>query len=129
MPASDRPEMHDRLRRREHLCFAVQSFIERVLLEPGERPAGVWVELALLFGEDLAENLVDERKRSAHPHRGTVGLKNSSIPREYGHAWADRRLREIHRCDATLLQLTQRCRHVLLQGTKVPAAASLRRRQ
>ena len=45
-----------------------------VLGEPGEREAGVGVELGLLAVEHLAQHVVDDGQRGRHRHRRPVGL-------------------------------------------------------
>ena len=50
----------------ELLGHAVLALVEARLLEPGQRPAAVGVEVALLLGQRLVEGLVDERQRLAH---------------------------------------------------------------
>lgn len=99
----------------ERLRVAVGAFVHPVLLEPRERPAGVGVELTLLLGEALVEDLVDETERRPHRHPRSVGLDDRRIAREDGHARPDHRLRKVHGRDVSVLQVLQRQRQIPLE--------------
>ena len=87
---------------------AVLALGEARLLEPGERPAAVGVEVALLLGQRLVEGLVDERQRLAHGERLALGVEHLGVAGVDRHARADGRLREVHRRDVAALQVGER---------------------
>ena len=61
---------------RERLGHAVLALGEARLLEPGQCPAAVGVEVALLLGQRFVESLVDERQRVAHRERLALGVEH-----------------------------------------------------
>ena len=90
------------------LGHAVLALGEARLLEPGQRPAAVGVEVALLLGQRLVEGLVDERQRLAHGERLALGVEHLGVAGVDRHARADGRLREVHRRDVAALQVGER---------------------
>ena len=93
---------------RERLGHTVLALGEARLLEPGQRPAAVGVEVALLLGQRLVEGLVDERQRLAHaraacPRRRAPWRSGCRPP-----CRADGRLRQVHRRDVAALQVGER---------------------
>ena len=87
---------------------AVLALGEARLLEPGQRPAAVGVEVALLFGQRLVERLVDERQRLAHGERLALRVEHLGVARVDRHARADGRLREVDRRDVAALKMGER---------------------
>ena len=92
----------------ERLGHAVLALGEARLLEPGQRPAAVGVEVALLLGQRLVEGLVDERQRLAHGERLALGVEHLGVAGVDRHARADGRLRQVHRRDVAALQVGER---------------------
>ena len=88
----------------EGFGIAVLAFVELVLFEPGECPAGVAVEFAFLFGEVFVEELVDELEGGADSHGGAVVFEDGGILGEDGHAGADAGLGEVYGGDVALLE-------------------------
>src|SRR5690606_21236485 len=92
----------------ERLGVAVGSLLHAELLEPGDGPARVVVELALLLGECLIQRLVDQFEGSAHAHRLAVGLEDFRVAGEDGHTWTYRCLCKVDRRDVFLLEDSKR---------------------
>ena len=92
----------------ERLGHTVLALGEPVLLEPGQRPAAVGVEVALLLGQRLVEGLVDERQRLAHRERLALGVEHLGVAGVDRHARADGRLRQVHRRDVAALEVGER---------------------
>jgi hypothetical protein len=92
----------------ERLGHAVFALGEARLLEPRQRPAAVGVEVALLLGQRLVEGLVDERQCLAHGERLALGVEHFGVAGVNRHAWADGRLRQVHRRDVAALQVRER---------------------
>ena len=63
MPASTMPATLVSLALESSLGHAVLALGEARLLKPGQRPATVGVEVALLLGQRFVEGLVDECQR------------------------------------------------------------------
>ena len=82
---------------------AVLAFGEARLLEPGERPAAVGVEVALLFGQRLVEGLIDERQCVAHRECCAFGTKHLGVASVDRHARTNRRLRQVYGRDVAAL--------------------------
>jgi hypothetical protein len=112
MPASTSPLDAGVLGLGELLGDAVLALGKARLLEPGERPAAVGVEVAFLLGQRLVEGLVDQRQRLAHAERLALGVEHLGIAGIDRHAGADGRLRQVHRRDVAALQVGQRLRAV-----------------
>ena len=93
------------------------------LLEPGDRPAGVGVELVLLLGEDLGEDLVDEPERGPDAHRRAVGLQDLRVPAEDRHPGADRCLGEVDRRDVAVLEGPERLGQLALEAARKPCGS------
>jgi hypothetical protein len=55
---------------------AVLRTCKAVLLEPGQRPAGVGVEVALLLGKHLVQGLVDQRERIAYRDNFALSIEH-----------------------------------------------------
>ena len=87
---------------------AVLAFGKAELLEPGQRPAAVGVEVALLLGQRLVEGLVDEGQRLAHRERLALGVEHLGVAGVDRHAGADGRLRQVDRRDVAALQVGER---------------------
>ena len=85
------------------------------LLEPGQRPAGVGVEVAFLLGQRLVEGLVDQRQRLAHGERLALGVEHLGVAGIDRHAGADGGLRQVHRRDVAALQMRERLRQLGLE--------------
>ncbi len=62
--------------RREDFGLTVETLIEALLLEAGERPLGSAVKFAFLLGENFGEHLIDDAERSADAHSFAIGLKD-----------------------------------------------------
>ena len=92
----------------ERLGHAVLALGEARLLEPGQRPAAVGVEVAFLLGQRLVEGLVDERQRLAHRERLAFGVEHLGVAGVDRHARADGRLRQVHRRDVAALEVGER---------------------
>ena len=108
MPASTMPATLVFLALESCLGHAVLALGEARLLEPGQRPAAVGVEVALLLGQRLVEGLVDERQRLAHGERLALGVEHLGVAGVDRHARADGRLRQVHRRDVAALQVGER---------------------
>ena len=108
MPAFDQALDAGVLGLERALGHAVLALGEARLLEPGQRPAGVGVEVALLLGQRLVEGLVDERQRLAHGERLALGVEHLGVAGVDRHARADGRLREVHRRDVAALEVGER---------------------
>ena len=85
------------------------------LLEPGQRPAGVGVEVAFLLGQRFVEGLVDQRQRGAHGERLAFGVEHLGVAGIDRHAGADGGLRQVHRRDVAGLQMRQGLRQFGLE--------------
>ena len=85
------------------------------LLEPGQRPAAVGVEVAFLLGQRLVQRLVDQRQRLAHRKRLAFGVEHFAVAGIDRHARADGRLRQVHRRDVAGLQVGERGRQFGLE--------------
>ena len=99
----------------QRLRHAELAFGEARLLKPGQRPAGIGVEVALLLSEHLVKGLVDEGKGLAHGQRIAAGVQHSGVAGEHRHARPYCGLGQIHRGDVALLHLAQRVRQLGLQ--------------
>ena len=107
MPASARPANAGVLGLGELFGDAVIALGKAGLLEPGERPAGVGVEVAFLLGQRLVERLVDERQRGAYRQRLAFGIEHLGIAGIDRHAGANGGLRQVHWRDVAGLQVCQ----------------------
>ena len=74
------------------------ALAEAILLEPGERPAAVGVEVALLFGQSFVEGLVDSASAS-RTESACLGVEHLGVAGIDRHARADGGLRQVHRRD------------------------------
>ena len=99
----------------ELLGDAVIALGKADLLEPGQRPAGIGVEIAFLLGQRLVEGLVDQGQRGAHRDRLALGVEHLGVAGIDRHAGADGRLRQVHRGDVAGLQMRQRLRQFGLE--------------
>ncbi len=109
----------------EGLGGAELAGLEPLLLEPGDRPAGVGVEVPLLGGQHPVERLVDGSQRLAHRERPALGVDHRGVAGEDRHAGADRGLREVDRGDVARLELVERRRQLGVQGLEELAAGGL----
>src|SRR5208337_3666396 len=91
----------------EYLGDAVVALGKAVLLEPGEGPPAVGVEVALLLGQRLVERGVDQRQRFAHRDGLAFGVEDFGVARVDRHPRANGRLREIDRRDVAGLQVAE----------------------
>src|SRR5262249_50444839 len=106
----------------------VFPFSEAVLLEPGDRPARVSVEVAFLLGERLAERLVDEGECFSHGERLALGVKHLCITSVDRHARPDGGPCEVYGSDVAALQMRQRRWQLRLKhGDELAACGSWRR--
>src|SRR5262249_16733388 len=97
---------------------------EAVLFEPGDGPAAVGVEVALLLGQRLVEGLVHQRERIAHGERLALGVEHLRVTGGDRHARTNGRLRKVHRRDVAALEMGKRLRQLRLEGREELAARS-----
>ena len=122
MPASTRPSTRGVLGLGELFGDTVIALGKADLLEPGQRPAGVGVEVAFLLGQRLVEGLVDQRQRGAHRERLAFGVEHLGVAGIDRHAGADGGLRQVHRGDVAGLQMRQCLRQFGLErGDEIAA--------
>ena len=74
MPASAIPATLVFLAVEESFGYAVLPFCKTRLLEPGQRPAGVGVEVSLLLRKRLVQGFVDEGESLPDGHRCTASV-------------------------------------------------------
>ena len=115
MPASTSPSMPVFLAWASVFADPEIAFGKTNLIEPGQRPAGVGVEIALLLGQRLVEGLVDQRQRGAHRNRLAFGVEHLGVAGIDRHAGADGGLREVNRRDVAGLQMRQGLRQFGLE--------------
>ena len=77
------------LGRGEGFCHSVRTLAETRLVEPGQRPAGVGIEVPFLFGQSLVQGLVDEGEGLPDGHRLAAGVQDPSVAGEDGHSRSD----------------------------------------
>ena len=85
------------------LGLAIRAGVEPVLLEPGDREAGLSVEVALLLERNSSSSALMMRSASRTDIARIVRLQHLLVAREHSHAGADRGLRHVDRCDRALL--------------------------
>ena len=109
----------------ERLGDAVFTFGEAELLEPGQRPTAVGVEIAFLFGQASSSVCIDQCQRLAHRNGLAFGVEHLGVARVDGHARTDGGLREIDRRDVACLEMAQRDGQFGLQcGNELTASSS-----
>jgi hypothetical protein len=122
LPALPRPGCRPRPGRRRWCSWTWRAVRRRRialgkadLLEPGQRPAAVGVEVALLLGQGLVQHLVDQRQRGAHRKRLAFGVEHLGVAGIDRHAGADGGLGQVHRRDVAALQVGEGLRQLGLE--------------
>jgi hypothetical protein len=93
---------------RQRLGNTERAVVHAELLEPGQGPARIRVELPFLLGEDFVERLIDEPERRADAHGTAIGLHDLGVAGEDRHPGPDRRLGQVDRRDVAGPEIAER---------------------